>query len=109
MSDPLENLRKLNKIIQSKAQSLGLDVTSLTMTASPEDGGKDFVQVVFSVTPEALKSESEKEQDKIDADFEKMMSGVEIEDETLPDHLQEKVDKIKGVDLKKNIQDWLDG
>lgn len=102
MSDPLELPRLLKARIEKELDGTGLELAGFAV--SPTDEGA-ALELAIKITPEALQTAEQREQGKIDAQFEAMMSGVplrESDDEPEPEDPEE----AKLAELKDQLKDW---
>lgn len=72
--ESLGPLRVLKQRLQELADGLHIELGTVAFMVDDAD----VVQVVFILTPEALKSAEELEQSRIDAEFERMMAGDSV-------------------------------
>jgi hypothetical protein len=91
MTDPLEKPRKLALRASELAKELGLEIVGFGVIPSPT-GKEDFVEVTFRVSPEAFKSQDQRD---VDAQFYDLLAGLEDEEDE-PDSVE---------DLKKKLKD----
>jgi hypothetical protein len=67
---PFENLRKR---FEEVAESLGLEVHNMMFFVNEEN----MVNVVWTVKPDAVMTEAERDQRRVDKEFADMMGGIE--------------------------------
>lgn len=101
-NEALNPIRTLRKRLEEVAQSLDTEVEQFVFIPAAEDR-PDLFQVVFFVKAEAVMSEAEKEQKKIDAQF------ADLEKQFATTELDKKVDDIKNNrDAVKELFDFDD-
>ena len=74
MSDPLEQIRLLKKRLGQEVGKMGFEL--LAFSVAPEGEDDAVLEISLSVSCESLSSPEEREQLKIDADFEALMLGT---------------------------------
>lgn len=73
MTDPLEQVRLLKKRLEQEVGKMGFEL--LLFSIAPEGEDDAVLEVSLSISPESLSTPEEREQLKIDADFEALMLG----------------------------------
>lgn len=109
MSETMDNLAKLRKVVEKAAEEMDLKMGPFSvMPAVPGTPIPDTLTVTFIVTPEAVETMDETEQRRIDAEFEAMINGGSLAKDKnlnpLDDKTQGKVDGLND-DLRK----WMEG
>lgn len=89
--ESLGPLKVLRKRLQEMADELKIELNSLAFMVGDEGDSSDVAQVVFILTPEALKSAEELEQARYDEEFQRMMAGDTV--------IEKAQDTIKGDSL----------
>jgi PAS domain-containing protein len=98
--DPLSEVRKLQKAVQRVAESIGLEVEGFAI--SPGQGGKDRLQVLFKILPEAVQTTDEKQQLEFNDAFEALI-GKEFQPEADKDEQGSEAE-----DALKKFQNWFE-
>lgn len=86
---PFENLKKR---FEEVAESLGLQVENMMFFLNEDH----MVNVVWTITPEAVMTEAEKDQRRVDKEFKDMMGGMS---DPFAD---------KAADAKADLKKWLE-
>lgn len=71
--DPLEQVRLLKKRLEQEVGKMGFEL--LLFSIAPEGEGDAVLEISLGISPESLSTPEEREQLKIDADFEALMLG----------------------------------
>lgn len=69
-TDPLQPLRVLMQRLGELAESLGIHMETFAVLPNPDEHGRDFVQAVMSLSPEAFMTEAQIAEDKTLRDME---------------------------------------
>lgn len=106
MSDALNDIAKLRKVVENAAGEIDLILNGFSVQpAIPNTPVPDLVIATFMITPEAVESAEQTEQRKVDAEFEAMMNGSLGDTELNP--LDDKMkDKVEGLD--EDLKKWLE-
>jgi hypothetical protein len=95
--DALKPIQNLQKRLQEVAKSLDLEVE--TFLYRPATGDMpDIFQVQLIIRAEAVMSEAEKDQKRIDAQFEEMEKAL----------MQDDIAENKLPQIERDIQDWFE-
>lgn len=104
MTDPLEQPRLLKAAIERELKGTGMELAPNGFAVVPTDEGA-MLELAIKITPEALQTAEQREQAKIDADFEAMMSGVPLrESDDDPEPIDESEAQLD--ELKDSLKDW---
>lgn len=108
MSDPLEQERKLMKVVKGAADALGLDLHRFAVVPNVGDNptGTDYIELSLQVRPEAILTPEERER----YEFTKMMEREMLSDLAKPDltpQIEEATDEIKDLQ-RKAAEGWLE-
>lgn len=78
--EALDPLRRLRSRLQELADKLHVELNNVAFMPGPDPGDPDVVQVVFMLTPDALKTQAELEAKRIDDEFARIIAGNDIID-----------------------------
>ncbi len=99
MTDPLEMVKLLKARFEQELDGTGLELHGFAISPTEEGG---VLEVAIRVTPAALQTAEAREQAKIDADFEALMSGVPLRE---TDDEEPEVPKAEA-ELDELMRDW---
>ncbi len=109
MDNPYGVLRLLQDRIIAEAKKLNVEPISIVFM--PAENGSDFVQIIFKVLPEAVKTVAEIETDTVARAFEDMMENMQVVDEEptepkVSDEEQQLLDRLE--ETRKKLKGWSD-
>ena len=104
--DPFYEVRKLLKRVLAEAKELGLEVEMYNIQPGIRDVDTDSIAFLFNITPEALKTKSEREQELFDQQFANIESNF-LNDISKP--TEEDVERAKRhKNMAEEMKGWLD-
>ena len=91
--DPLEQVRLLKNRVEQEIAKMGFELLSFSI--EPEGEGDAVLELSLGVSQESLSTPEEREQSKIDADFEAMMLGsIESSDDDSSNEKQKELNDL---------------
>lgn len=99
--DALDPLVQLKKRVEKIAKELKLDLSVFNLSYSEQDGDEPMLQVVFSISADAVKDAATLEQEGIDKQFEALISGITEDNEP-----EEEDDDV--TDILNDLKGWMD-
>lgn len=112
--DELDTVRKLRRRIREAAGAVDLDLLSFNLVPGENPGDTDVVNLVFSVTAEAVETLEETEQRRIDDEFNSLFGAsfgkkaVEFMDDETREKLAKADSKVEAAktDLSSLLDEW---
>lgn len=112
MSDDLEQLRNIRRRVQEIANDLNLTVEQFNVIPGETKESSNLVHIAFVLSPEAVQSGEQIEQNRINREFELMLSGgfEDLEEELSDEDTQNQLlaEKAKIEQAKRAMQAMLD-
>ena len=111
--NPYDALRRLRDRMQQLAEAIDLDVINVMF--HPDEDGVDRVSVLFEITPEAVKSSAEIEQEAFDEAFEDLAVAFEGPDSEAIDAERQEEERLKAQtkakeeEAKAKMREWIKG
>jgi len=106
VNNPVNKVKDLRKRVSEEAEKLGLAIHNFALIPG-DDHEHDIVQVVFTISAEAIESESETEKRQTDEAFEALM-GAEFEGSSVNEEQTENEQRIQDQAdaARESIEGW---